>query len=110
MGSYPDSTVINEARRRGIPIYPPHVNSSDPEYVAERTGIRVPLDPINGFGAAMASRIRANRQRLGPYQSREEFLDRVPTPKRIEDIPSVAGALECLEDYQWGLIQDAYNA
>lgn len=110
VGSYPHSTVINEARRRGIPIYPPHVNSSDSEYVAERTGIRVPLHAINGVGPAMARRIRANRQRLGPYQSREEFLDRVPTPKRIEDILSIAGAFEGLEDYQWELIPDAYNA
>jgi len=110
VGSYSHSTVINEARRRGIPIYPPHVNSSDSEYVSERTGIRVPLDAINGVGPAMARRIRANRHRLGPYQSREEFLDRVPTPKRIEDILSIAGAFEGLEDYQWELIQDAYNA
>jgi hypothetical protein len=58
----------------------------------------------------MARRIRANRQRLGPYQSREEFLDRVPTPKRIEDILSISGAIEGLEDYQWELIPDAYNA
>ncbi|MFH0958682.1 MAG: DNA polymerase III subunit alpha [Pseudomonadota bacterium] len=110
VGSYSHSTVINEARRRGIPIYQPHVNFSDPEYVAERTGIRVPLDAINGVGPAMARRIRANRHRLGPFQSREEFLDRVPTPKRIEDILSIAGAFEGLEDYQWELIQDAYNA
>ena len=110
VGSYPHSVVINEARRRGIPIYPPHVNSSDSEYVAERTGIRVPLDAINGVGPAMARRIRANRHRLGPFQSREEFLGRVPTSKRIEDILSIAGAFEGLEDYQWELIQDAYNA
>lgn len=110
VGSYPHSIVINEARRRSIPIYPPHVNFSGVEYVAERTGIRVPLDAIKGIGPAMARRIRANRQRLGPFQSREEFLDRVPTPKRIEDILSTAGAFEGLEDCQWQLIQDAYNA
>ncbi len=110
VGSYPHSVVINEARRRGIPIYPPHVNSSDSEYVAERTGIRVPLDAINGVGPAMGRRIRANRHRLGPFISREEFLGRVPTSRRIEDILAIAGAFEGLEDYQWVLIQDAYNA
>ena len=110
VGSYPHSIIINEARRRGIPIYPPHVNSSGVEYVAERTGIRVPLDAIKGVGPAMARRIRANHKRLGPFQSREEFLDRVPTPKRIEDILSTAGAFEGLEDCPWQLIQDAYNA
>jgi DNA-directed DNA polymerase III PolC len=110
VGSYPHSVVVNEARRRGIRIYPPHVNSSGAEYVAERTGIRVPLDVINGVGPAMARRIRANRERFGPFRSRGEFLIRVPTPKRIEDILSIAGAFEGLEDYEWELMQEAYNA
>jgi DNA polymerase III alpha subunit len=110
VGSYPHSVVVNEARRRGIRIYPPHVNSSGAEYVAERTGIRVPLDVINGVGPAMARRIRANRERFGPFRNREEFLTRVPTPKRIEDILSIAGAFKGLEDYEWGMIQEAYNA
>ena len=110
VGSYPHSVVINEARRRGIKIYPPHVNSSGAEYVAEGTGIRVPLDVINGVGPATARRIRANRERFGPFQSREEFLARVPIPKRIEDILSIAGAFEGLEDFEWELIQEAYNA
>lgn len=110
VGSYPHSVVINEARKRGIRIYRPHVNSSSAEYVAERTGIRVPLDVINGVGPAMARRIRANRERFGPFRNREEFLTRVPTPKRIEDILAIAGAFEGLEDYEWELIQEAYNA
>lgn len=110
VGSYPHSVVINEARRRGIRIYRPHVNLSGVEYMTEGTGIRVPLDVINGVGPAMARRIRANHARFGPFQSREEFLARVPTPKRIEDILSIAGAFEGLEDYEWKLIQEAYNA
>ncbi len=110
VGSYPHSVVINEARRRGVRIYPPHVNSSDVEYTAEGTGIRVPLDVINGVGPALARRIRANRKRFGPFQSREEFLARIPAPKRIEDTLSIAGAFEGLEYYEWGLIQEAYNA
>ncbi len=70
----------------------------------------MPLDVINGVGPAMARRIRANRERFGPFQSREEFLSRVPTPKRIEDVLTIAGAFEGLEDYEWGMIQEAYNA
>ena len=109
VGSYPHSVVVNEARRRGIRIYPPHVNSSGFEYKAEGTGIRVPLDVINGVGPAMARRIRANRERFRPFRNREEFLTRVPTPKRIEDILSIAEAFKGLEDYEWGMIQEAYN-
>ncbi|MGC8605356.1 MAG: hypothetical protein ACP5VS_16940, partial [Desulfomonilaceae bacterium] len=110
VGSYPHSIVIKEARRRGIRIYPPHVNFSGAEYVAERTGIRVPLHVVNGVGVATAHRIAANRELLGPFRSREEFLARVPTPKRIEYLLSIAGAFEGLEGYKWEMIQEAYNA
>ena len=58
----------------------------------------------------MARRIGANRERFGPFRNREEFLTRVPTPKRIEDILSIAGAFKGLEDYEWGMAQEAYNA
>ena len=56
----------------------------------------------------MARRIRANRDRFGPFRSREEFLTRVPTPKRITEILEIAGAFEGLVD-EWELIQAAYN-
>lgn len=108
VGSYPHSVVVNEAKRRDIRIYPPHVNFSGAEYMAEGSGIRLPLDVINGVGPAMARRIRANRHRLGPFQSREEFLDRVPTPKHIEDILSSSGAFEGLENHEWELMEEAY--
>lgn len=110
VGSYPHSVVINEARKRGIKIYPPHVNFSGFEYKDEGKGIRVPLDVINGVGPAMARRIRANRERFGPFKNREDFLARVPTPKRIEDVLSTTGAFEGLEYYEWELIKEAYNA
>lgn len=58
----------------------------------------------------MARRIRANRERFGPFKNREDFLARVPTPKRIEDVLSTTGAFEGLEYYEWELIKEAYNA
>ncbi len=110
VGSYPHSVVVNEARRRGIRIYPPHVNSSGLEYRAEGWGIRTPLEEINGVGPAMARRVMASRERFGPFRSREEFLARVPVPRRIEDILSMAGAFEGMEDSEWELIREAHNA
>lgn len=109
VGSYPHSVVVNEARRRGIRIYSPHVNSSSAEYHGEGSGIRVPLDVVNGVGPAMARRIRANREKFGPFRSREEFLTRIPTPKRVMEILATAGAFEGLID-EWELLQEAYNA
>ncbi|MDD3472317.1 MAG: DNA polymerase III subunit alpha, partial [Syntrophaceae bacterium] len=72
VGSYPHSVIVNEARRRGIQIYPPHVNFSGLRYKAEGSGIRTPLEEINGVGTAMARRIIANRKRFGLFKSKEE--------------------------------------
>jgi DNA polymerase III alpha subunit len=110
VGSYPHSVVVNEARRRGIKIYQPHVNFSGFEYKAEGFGIRIPLEEINGVGPATARRIIANRERFGLFRNREEFLSRVAVPKRIENILSVAGAFEGMEDFEWEMIREAYNA
>ena len=59
VGSYPPSVILNEARRRGIPVYPPHLNASGLEYEQDGSGIRAPLVVVNGVGPAMARRIAA---------------------------------------------------
>ncbi len=110
VGSYPHSVVLNEARRRGIRIYFPHVNFSNFQYKAEGQGIRAPLEEINGVGPAIARRIMANRERFGLFRSREEFMTRVPIPKRIENILSISGAFQDMEGEEWEMVQEAYPA
>ena len=110
VGSYPPSVILNEARRRGIPIYPPHINAGGTDYEADGSGIRVPLMVVNGVGPAMSRRIVAERRRRGPFRSREEFLVRLPVPDRILSALATAGALEGLEEQEWGLIQEVANA
>ena len=58
----------------------------------------------------MARRIIANRKRFGLFKSKEEFLSRIPTPKRIQSILSIAGAFKNIEDFEWEMLQEAYNA
>ncbi len=110
VGSYPPSVILNEARRRGIPVYPPHINAGGTEYEADGSGIRAPLVVVNGVGPAMARRIVAERRKRGPFRSREEFLSRLSLPDRIVKVLSMAGALEGLEGREWGLIQEVANA
>ncbi|HMK33431.1 MAG TPA: DNA polymerase III subunit alpha [Desulfomonilaceae bacterium] len=105
VGSYPPSLILNEARRRGIPVYPPHVNASDQEYTADGSGIRAPLWVVNGVGQAMARRIVADRQRRGPFLGKEDFLERLPLPDRLVNVLTAAGALDGLES-GWGLTQE----
>ncbi len=86
VGSYPPSIILNEARRRGIPVYPPHVNVAGTEYEPDGSGIRVPLWVVNGVGPAAAGRIRAERRRRGPFRSESDFLARISLPDRIVKI------------------------
>jgi len=109
VGSYPPFVILNEARRCNIPIYHPHVNASSLEYRAEGDGIRVPLTVVNGVGPATAQRIVAHRERYGVFCSREDFLERIPVPERVEKALVLAGAFEGL-DAEWGLVQEVCNA
>jgi DNA-directed DNA polymerase III PolC len=110
VGSYPPYVILNEARRRGVPIHPPHVNSSGLEYEAEGAGIRAPLVVVNGVGPAMARRIVADRQRRGPFHSARDFIVRVKLPDRIVQALQLAAAMEGLNDNQWELVQEVSNA
>lgn len=98
VGSYPASVILNEARRRGVPIYPPHVNRSGSAYAAEGRGIRAPLVVIHEVGPALAGRIAADRDRCGPFTSREHLARRLALPARTLDRLTLAGALEGLEE------------
>jgi DNA-directed DNA polymerase III PolC len=109
VGSYPPYVILNEARRRGVPVYPPHVNASGVEYQAEGSGIRVPLVVVNGVGPAMARRIVADRKRRGAFRSLMDFLARLDLPDRIVEALSLAGALEGLEEQEWQLVQEVCN-
>jgi DNA-directed DNA polymerase III PolC len=109
VGSYPAWVILNEARRRGIPIYCPHVNTSQREYSVENRGIRVPLQVINGVGSATARRIVAEREKRGPFNSIQDFMVRLSLPERIVKALSTTGALEGL-DTAWSLTQEVCHA
>lgn len=109
VGSYPPSAILNEARRRGIPVHPPHVNAGGIEYEPEGSGIRVPLTVINGIGAATARRIAAERTKRGAFRNRTDFLVRLALSDAVVDALTTAGALDGLEEREWELIQEVCN-
>jgi DNA-directed DNA polymerase III PolC len=109
VGSYPPFVILNEASRRNIAVYQPHVNFSSLEYKAEGAGIRVPLTVVHGLGPAMARRIVAHRERYGPFQGREDFLERVPVSHRIAKALFLAGAFDGM-DPEWCLVREVCNA
>jgi DNA-directed DNA polymerase III PolC len=98
VGSYPPRVILNEARRRGIQVYPPDVNASGLDYKAEGPGIRTPFAVVNGVGPAMSRRIVADRERRGPFLDREDFLARLSPPANVVATLSLAGAFDGLEE------------
>ena len=98
VGSYPPWVILNEARRQGIPIHPPHVNSSRLEYRAEGDGIRVPLVVIRGIGPGLAQRIVSEREENGFFPSWEDFFVRVSLPANARSRLILSGALKGLPD------------
>ena len=62
VGSYPPRVLINEARRLGISILPPHVNQSSGSYQAEGNAIRVGLLVIRGIGPAGVKKNTQNKR------------------------------------------------
>ena len=109
VGSYPPSVILNEARRRGIPVHPPQINVSGLEYEPDGSGIRVPLVVVNGVGPEMARRIVADRERRGPFRSQEDLLSRISIPDRIVKVLSLAGAMDGLDECEPGLLQGVCN-
>lgn len=61
MGYYPPHVILNEARRRGIRVLPPCVNSSLERFTVEAGGIRVGLMQVKGLSRVGIQSIIENR-------------------------------------------------
>lgn len=92
VGSYPQSVFVNEARRNGIKILPPHVNYSRELYTKEDYGIRIGLLLIKGIGSQFARRIVQERDK-GLFISIEDFQERIGPPEKILNNLLLSGAL-----------------
>jgi DNA polymerase III alpha subunit len=105
VGSYPAWVVLNEARRKGIPILSPHVNAAGLEYSPEGSGIRVPLSVINGVGPATVRKIITEREKRDSFTSVQDFLVRISPSESLIKVLSCAGALDGLSN-EWTLQQE----
>lgn len=71
--------VIDECKLMGIEILPPDVNESFEEFSVVRgeNQIRFGLNSIKNFGSNVAHAIVEDRKAHGPYESIENFLERL---------------------------------
>jgi error-prone DNA polymerase len=75
-GYYSTFAYISEARRMGLKVLPPDVNSSDRFYTGKGREIRMGLMQIKGLKEKALNTIIEEREREGPYPSFEEFIRR----------------------------------
>ncbi|MFM2412260.1 MAG: polymerase subunit alpha [Actinomycetota bacterium] len=86
-----------EARRMGVKVLAPDINESVLYFAAVGEDVRFGLGSIKNVGEAVVDHIVAERNANGPYQSFQEFLDRVPLPalqKRTLEALIKAGAFD----------------
>src|SRR5690606_35929797 len=85
---------LGEARRMGLSIDPPDVNSSGSKYEVSPDGIRIGLSLIRDVGEGLAERIVQERLQNGPYKSLYDFVVRVdPKSDSLQSL-ALAGALD----------------
>ena len=100
-GMYPRRALLDDARRRGIPILPLDVNVSEPEYTAEEVGgsgeygIRLGLQDVHGISdAEVRSILMARAER--PFATVEDFLARTSVARPVVEALAHAGAFDGL--------------
>ncbi|MFP3727078.1 DNA polymerase III subunit alpha [Priestia filamentosa] len=74
---------INEARKMGIPILPPHINLSSDEFLIEGNAIRCAFQMVNDIGKKTAKGIVDTRGNV-PFKNVYDVLN------RIKDVPNVS--------------------
>ncbi|MEJ7801590.1 MAG: error-prone DNA polymerase, partial [Ilumatobacter sp.] len=80
MGFWSPHTLVQDARRHGVPVRTPDLNASLAGATLEDDGtsVRLGIDSIRGLGAELAQQVEAERVERGPYVSPENLVRRVP--------------------------------
>jgi DNA polymerase-3 subunit alpha len=73
---------VAAAKRGGIPVLPPDVNSSGADFTAVPEGIRFGLAGIRNVGEGVVAAIVSERREGGPYTSLHDFCTRID-PKQL---------------------------
>ncbi len=97
MGFYTPRLVVNDARRHGIAILPPHVNDSEARYTVENGGsaIRIGLKDVHEMTARLLETIPRERA-VRPFRDLADFLRRTRAEVRGAESLIRIGALDGL--------------
>ncbi|HHC08561.1 MAG TPA: DNA polymerase III subunit alpha [Actinobacteria bacterium] len=107
-----DKTAIylHECRLMGIPVLVPDVNRSESDFTAVDGTITFGLSAVRNVGEAVVAKITEERDKNGPYESFQDFVDRVDVSvlnKRTIESLVKAGAFDSLGYSRRGLLEAA---
>ncbi len=96
--------AINDCDHLNIEILPPSINESNADFtVISPQKIRFGLTAIKGVGEGPISEIISSREKYGPFNSIEDFAERLPSKlinKKIIESLAYSGALDQLGERQ----------
>lgn len=104
MGFYSPDVLVGDARRHGVPVFPPHINLSQEACVLEVKeretgksvrGVRLGLRYVHALGEAWQSRI-LQRRGAHPFQNLQDLCRRTRLPRPVVENLIRAGALDGL--------------
>ncbi|HEY8019210.1 MAG TPA: DNA polymerase III subunit alpha, partial [Actinomycetota bacterium] len=100
-GMYPRRLLLDDARRRGVPILPLDVNRSEPEYVVEEMGdgsfgIRLALQDVHGMSGPEIRSILAGRAER-PFTDVGDLLRRTTVARPVAEALAHAGGFDAIE-------------
>jgi len=107
MGFYPPDSLVSDARRSGIEVLPPDINSSRVECVAEtrtdpprrpraQPAVRIGLGYIKGARETELEALVAERDRGGAFRDLADLASRLPVRREDLELLAWAGALRSL--------------
>ncbi|MBW2027802.1 MAG: DNA polymerase III subunit alpha [Deltaproteobacteria bacterium] len=85
-GYYSTFGYLSEARRMGLQILPPDINRSEIKYTGKERHIRVGLMQLKDISGEAREAIIHERERRGPFESLEEFLNRMAFHIHLQDV------------------------
>lgn len=95
-GFYSRPAYIEEARRMGLKIIPPHINESEEYYTGKGRELRVALAQIKNLSRGAIRSLHQNRCENGEYSSFEDFIIRTGISRTDAEILIRTGALDGL--------------
>src|SRR5256884_659447 len=94
MGFYPPASLVRDAQRRGVEVWPVDVNRSGAKCALEDNAVRIGLEYVQSLGEPGAKAVVEERQRHGPFEGVRELAQRVELDRDRLEALVAAGACD----------------